>query len=1004
MRKTLISLLFLLAFSLPGKAQFFLTGEDPGHLRWYSVESAHYQVIFPSGADSLARVYARLLEQFRVPMGKSIGELPGTGKKFPVVLHTHYPYSNGSVAYAPRRMDLYTMPEAYGSDPSPWAVQLAAHEPRHQAQMQLSAKGFMRSFPYIIGEAWNPVGWYLYFDSSLGEGDAVAAETGLTGGTRARTADFLEYIRVALDQGDYRSYDRWYFGSYKKYTPDLYKASYMAVAGGRYLLDNPMFTADVAGHSLHHPLPFSPGSFKKATRDSLGKKKYDGAFALIMDAFNDAWQESARERAPFVELEQVTSKESFPVDYCNPVYGGNRLFAVRSGYLYPAQLVELEGGRALHIHFIGAHSSNLVYDSKRNRIWWSETRRDPRWSLSGSSVVCYYDILERRTHTLVAGTRYYSPQLSEDGTRLYVVEYRTDGSQAVLALNPENGKTLEERKGLSGVQFTQTACLGEDFYATGVGQGGYGLWKLSGGGDWEEVLAPSAQKISNFGSEDGVLEWVSDRTGVNELYRYAPEDGKLLQMTSTRYGAGDFCRVGEKLYCTSQTLDGKMLFKVEEDALEPREVVFSDLAAHPIEDKLTAQEEALGPQPDLSSEVEISAPRRYSKVGHTSLHSWLPFYADADAVMSGSFDFVYENASLGLSGFFQNTLSTLSGQVGWGIHPDPDQNGVWRNALHLRATCSGWLPVVEFRLDLGDRLATQYFVEKHFNADGSGTMAAYTALRKEPLLTTSLNVYIPLQFQRNGMLYGITPQVRYTLSNNVFARGAMEFVQSPGFGRKLYQAYSSASPDPLYMQRLSAAVRAYWMQPRATKAIYPRWGVGLEAGYNSRPGIREYFAPNVYAYIYGYTPGFARTQGLRLTGTVQQRLSPEKPRFGELAANTLPRGFESAVQSLAGQLFPFQWKVTADYAIPIYFGDICLPGLLYIQKFLASPHFDFSGLGGAENLWSAGVDLTANFRQIILLTKPTTLGVSVNYMGGSWYAASGQEDPWSVNLILSIDF
>ena len=119
MRKILPIVLFL-TLCLSARAQFYAPGVDPGHLRWYSVESPYYKIIYPEGADSLARSYARLMEIFREPVGRSIGQTPQAGrwsKKFPVVLHTHHVVSNGSVAYAPVRMDLFTTPESYGTDP-----------------------------------------------------------------------------------------------------------------------------------------------------------------------------------------------------------------------------------------------------------------------------------------------------------------------------------------------------------------------------------------------------------------------------------------------------------------------------------------------------------------------------------------------------------------------------------------------------------------------------------------------------------------------------------------------------------------------------------------------------------------------------------------------------------------------------------------------------------------------------------------------------------------------
>ena len=1005
MRKTLLSILFLAAFAFRAGAQFFLTGDDPGALRWYSLQTPHYELIYPEGADSLARVYGRLLEQFRQPVGKSIGEVPAEGrrKKFPVVLHTHYPYSNGSVAYAPKRMDLYTMPEPYGSDPMPWAVQLAAHEPRHQAQMQLSGKGFMTPLPYLIGQAWNPLGWALYFDSALGEGDAVVAETGLTyGGTRARTADFLNYYRVALDQGDYRSWDRWYFGSYKKFTPDLYKISYMTVAAGRVLSDNPMLAREAVNRSLRNPFALSPRTFKQQMTAAAGDRHWRETYRRMMDSFHAVWQASDRERAPFLALENLTPAEAFPVEYASPVWVDGTLYALRSGYLYSSELVAVgEDGRVRRIHSMASQVSKLSYDPVLQRLYWTETRRDPRWTLSGSSELAFYDLRQGKMHSLSRGRRYYAPAPSADGSRIAVVEYRTDGSQAVVLLSPLDGAVLESRAALPGVQLTEIAWLDDTLYAVGVAAGGYGLWRTSAGG-WETVLAPSAQKVVALRTVEGALEWTSDRTGVNELYRYTPESGSLEQRTVTRYGAAAFSHGGGKVYCSAQTLDGKLLFTLAEEDLLSRTVRYEELCAYPIEDALTAQEEGLGAQPDLTAEVAFSEPRRYGKLGHTRLHSWLPIYADHSAVMSGSFDLSYETASPGVSAFFQNTLSTFSGMVGYAIHPDTEQHGAWRNALHLRATYSGWLPVVEFQMDLGDRRARQYFIEKRYTAN-SGSMGTGAAFRNAPLLSTSLNLYLPLQFQRHGMLYGITPQLRYALTNNIFARGAVEYAALPSFGAgSLYRPLAVPEADGVPMQRLSAALRAFWMRPRATKAVYPRWGIGLETGYHLRPGIQTYFAPNLYAYAYAYAPGLWRTQGLRLTAMAQQRLSPEKPRFGELAVNTLPRGFSAVAQSAVGSYCPFQWKLTADYAIPVYVGDIELPGV-YAQHFLLSPHGDFTGLGADGCLWSVGADLSVKLCQEILFSTDMSLGVSVNYMGGSWYAGSGQARPWSVGLIFSVD-
>ena len=109
-------------------AQFYVTGDNPAKLKWNSICSENYHIIYPKGSDSLAVEYARKLETFRIPVSRTTGYLPGgTGKyRMPVVMHA-FNTSNGSVAWAPKRMDLFTLPTPYDPDPMPWSTMLSVH-------------------------------------------------------------------------------------------------------------------------------------------------------------------------------------------------------------------------------------------------------------------------------------------------------------------------------------------------------------------------------------------------------------------------------------------------------------------------------------------------------------------------------------------------------------------------------------------------------------------------------------------------------------------------------------------------------------------------------------------------------------------------------------------------------------------------------------------------------------------------------------------------------------
>ena len=1004
-RKTLLLLVVALLAAAPLKAQFYLAGDDPGHLRWFSIQTPHYQIVYPEGTDSLARTYGRLLEQFRVPVGRSYGFLPGQGQKLkmPVVLHTYYPYSNGSVGWAPQRMDLYTLPEAYRPVPVPWAIQLASHEPRHQVQLQYTRNKFLS---VLTGEAWNPVAYQLFVGHALGEGDAVTVESGFGLGTRARTADFLDYYRVALDQGDRRNWFRWRYGSYKHKTPDHYMLGYLTVAGSRYLTGQQLLMQETADAARRNPLRL--GTAFRHTLKQHGTR-FNETFGQILDTVNAHWQADAAARAPFLEMERITPRESFPVDYSSPQVGADgTLYALRRGHLRAPELVAIRDGRISHLMHFQSTETTLAYDSVRNRLYWTELRPHPRWTLSGTSVVAYYDLSTGRAHDLSTGERYYNARPSADGALLAAAEYLPDGECFVVVISSEDGRLVRRSRVPDGIQPTDFGWYGDAVYVSGVSAPGSGIYRLGADDTWEEVLPPSIQKISRLSGGGEFLEWVSDRTGVNEYYRFFPADGRLLQMTSTRYGTSDPATDGTYLYSISHTLEGTQLFRTPLNDLRPREVSYSATHSYFLADAITAQEQALGPGPDLQAAVPMSSPKRYYKLLHPlRMHTWLPLYVNYDAVREGSMDLSYKTASVGLSGFFQNTLGTVSGMVGYSLHPSPDNAANWRNAFHAKLSYTGLYPVFEASLDVGDRDARQYFVNR-YDKRSSLSMTTSSERIPVPYMEASLRAYLPLAVRRRGVSYGFIPQVRYSFTNNRMSTEPVlwSIPQQYFKGVRTYYTLSSLGGErSVLMQRLSVSVRGYAMLSRARYQEYPRWGIGAEAGAVLRPGQTHFFTPNLYGYMYGYLPGLWRSQGLKLTGMVQRQLRPaEGLIFGELAVQTLPRGFDSGVGSIMAQAHPLQWKLTADYAVPIYVGDISIPGLAYITHVVLTPHADFTGFGsGGDNLWSAGADLTASLAKL-LLPYSSSLGVSFSWLGGSWYSSSRQDRPWSVSLIYNMDF
>ena len=140
MRRALIKILFTViaaSATIPAAAQFTASGTEPGSVKWETFRSANFKLIFPQGLDSLARAYAASLESYRIRGGNTLGHRANEfySSPMPAIMHNLTGYSNGSVAWAPRNLSLYTNPESYDPDPQRWMDQLAVHEGRHVAQM-----------------------------------------------------------------------------------------------------------------------------------------------------------------------------------------------------------------------------------------------------------------------------------------------------------------------------------------------------------------------------------------------------------------------------------------------------------------------------------------------------------------------------------------------------------------------------------------------------------------------------------------------------------------------------------------------------------------------------------------------------------------------------------------------------------------------------------------------------------------------------------------------------
>lgn len=977
--RRIVLLLAICLAALPARAQFYNEGNEPAGVRWYHIQTPGYNVIYPEGLDSLATIYATRLEAVRQPVGATAGYIPNQNyrKPLPVVLHPWTSYANGMVTWIPSRMELYTTPDFDAPLPEPWEAHLTVHESRHVSQMQFSNDKRYRLWRILFGQLYAGAMDVIYCGQPFFEGDAVVAETELSHSGRGRNAAFLEYYRAAFREGDTRDWWKWRYGSLKYYAPNYYTIGYITAAGMRSVYNAPDFTARYYKGIVENKCwPWPILRYPKTVKEVSGGKRFREAFKEISDTLQQRWSRDEAARAPFQPSERLTPVSRHYTDYSSVCVLDSALFCIRTGTTSAPELVrvDINSGATKTIRPFAHSCSALKEDTTRACIWWSEIVSDTRWEMISFSEVWSCDA-RGRLKRLRKNTRWYNPAVSADGQRLAVVEYLPMGGSAVLVIDPCSGEELERYSAPAGMQVVEVEWIGDALYACAITSSGQGLYSVRD--SYASLLDCGNNVVKQLYSYGGDLYFVSDLGGVDELYRYELASGQAWRISNTPVGSGSFCFLpgGDKIFYSMLTRDGRFLYSTAaSELLAPQEADFGTPHRYEFAEELSES------GPGIIEKIEpqqLEAPKPYSKLANAfRFHSWVPIYVDYNAIDDLSLSSIASSAGLGATAFFQNNLSTLSGTVAYNASY---RSKHWRHLGEAKITYSGLYPKIEASFSVHSDPPSWYYLMYKYTNFSRQLSVKGEDIEGLPSFSGSVLVYLPLSFSNGGWYRGVVPQLRWSVSNSVITKG-------------------NTAP----MNRLSASVRAYVIKSTPSSCIYPKLGVGAEAGWSGRPGATGIFNPNAYLYTYGYLPGFMDTHGIRISAIAQMPYG-EAP-FCERYASVMPRGmgdYSELTSQLAG--YPFQSRVTMDYAFP--FAPLDWSGLgpvAYLRNFECTLHGDYSFFGSGKNsvhIGGAGLECCAVLGNLLWIPYDTRIGIKYYYNIG---IPSGL-NPHQFDMVFSVD-
>ncbi len=532
----MVALLVLcLAAGVPGSLDI-----DPT-LDWYTLETDHFAVHFPcrgrltDEARALPHEIAFLAEDIHAEITRLADWTPAP--KTNVIVADFFDYANGWAAPLPDNTItlIPTPPAGNRTNYDDWLRTLIAHEYAHIIQMDMT-RGIPAALRTVFGRLilTNPLLplWAL-------EGYALSYETRLTSFGRPRGTAYDMMIRAAADAGELLPIDR--CNNYDLQRHPAGRAPYLY--GGLFY----RWLAEKNG----------PGIWDDYSR------RYSGGFPYCYDYharrtfgkdFSELWQDwqahvtrraesTARRLAaePFTPLRQITSEGYYTGPPCWSRTGREVYYVSNTGRDYPAiRAVDTTGTQSRTLHR-GLVSGRMSLSPDGRRLAFGE--RNVQSNYYFFSDIFALDLRSGELHRLTSGLRARDPDYSPDSTHLVFVANH-DGRNDLLLLDLTTGETRNltrtwDRTAYHSPRFSPRGR----YIAVGIHRpGGYAdIEILDRNTGWTiPVTEDRATDLSPCWDVTGrYLYFISDRSGVFNLYAYALKTGRTWRCTNVRYGVFD---------------------------------------------------------------------------------------------------------------------------------------------------------------------------------------------------------------------------------------------------------------------------------------------------------------------------------------------------------------------------------------------------------------------------------------------------------------------------------
>lgn len=958
-------------------AQYYSWGADPARFRWMKAQTERSTVIYPLHAQQIGRTTLYFNEVLKPHIGYGF-TLPALD--LPFVVHPENMRSNGLVMWLPKRVEFLSTPAIDGYS-MPWLKQLTAHEYRHAVQYNNLNVGVVKFLSYLMGQQSSTIG-LIFMPFWMMEGDATMFETQTSSFGRGLQPRFtLEFRAMGNIVEKYRNSDTFFCGSYRDFIPDHYHFGYQMTSYGNEITGRVMAN-DMAAYGPRKPWMIISEGWRMKRLFGFNSNQL---FKMTFKSLSEFWQQTPlpENSSQFLPAPSFSSYTT----YEHPLWVDDAVVALKRDLDKPQRFVLLDPktGAEQRLSYTGDISTRPIYDSLRNRLWWTEYRRSMMFAEKVSSTLCYMDLDEKRPRRVNMHRNVLYPTLDDKGDMAWV-EYNADGRYTIQHSVGDGQPVVfpfgEEIHSLAWDNLTQS------LYCIVTGNEGMWIASVDDKGEVKRVTTPAYITISNLRAKDGVLYYGSIASGRDEIHCYDLKTHREYQLTESSFGSFDVSPAGgESILMTTYDSLGYHPAVQRVDKLW-REIEYSRLPKNVVNpprrkwDVVNLDSVSIIPPDSVMAKAPYKE-RRYRK-GLTlfNIHSWAPLCYDPFALSednSISFNF-------GATVMSQNLLSSMQGFLSYGY--SKSQGHLMRSTLRYY----GLGPTISFNASYG---GNQMMYPIYTYNPQTHKIEFPEAASVGRYYSVGLDVQFPMMFQRGYHTRYLIASGGWSYSNGLVANTGNLKIDANGVSNVATIGYAEGL-------HLTSFVLAYQdMVRQAHRDFLPPWGITASATYAMNPANGS-FSDLLALYAKLYTPGFAKHNSLNLAVAYQHSIGgfQSSDAYSALTFNAsrlLPRGFDSTqVENI------HYMAASLNYQFPICYPDGGIRGLIYFKRIRLNLGLDVAQYqrpmfhldGRVHNHWhrinSWGGDLTFDMNLLgspAAATMAFTVSVYRPSEGGMYFSA-----------------